>query len=218
MVRSATCRRSTVNSEPIFESQHSVTKNKLVVAQRADRQLLLSLFEQSKQIMQIRVDRCGTLPGNQPCNVPLETPALQTCIAFMTQVAQDYASDKVTLLQLKELKHNFEQKHPLPSPAAAKRAASTPASGEPASSKVVQQPASKQVLKKPAASTLRRMGAHDFELAGVSDRAAPKPALNTNEPAAKRPRGPPSTIPDGITDALFSPSRQNRDGYTDIFN
>ena len=208
MVRSATCRRSTVNSEPIFESQHSVTKNKLVVAQRADRQLLLSLFEQSKQIMQIRVDRCGTLPGNQPCNVPLETPALQTCVVFMTQVAQDYASDKVTLLQLKELKHNFEQKHPLPSPAAAKRAASTPASGEPASSKVVQQPASSKVLKKPAASQ-----GHNFELAGVSDRAPAGRALNPGERVAKRPRGPPSTIPDGITDALFSPSRQNRDSY-----
>jgi len=212
MIRSATSRRSTQSSEPIFEGQHSVTNNKLVIAQRADRHLLLSLYEQSKQIMQVRVDRCGKLPGSQPCNVPLETPALQTCIVFMTQAAQDYASDKVTLAQLKELKQSFEQQHPPPT-AAPKRAPSTPASGEPASSKVVQQPASKQVLKKPAASTLRRMGAQDFELAGVSDRAAPEPALNTNERAAKRPRGPPSTIPDGTSDAIFDPSRQNMASY-----
>ena len=212
MVRSATCRRSTVNNEPIFESQHSVTKNKLVIAQRADRQLLLSMFEQSKQIMQIRVDRCGTLPGTQPCTVPLETPALQTCIVFMTQVAKDYASDKVSLLQLKELKHNFEQKHPLPG-AAAKRAASTPASGEPAPSNVVKQPASSKVLKKPAASQ-----GHNFELAGVSDRAPARQALNPGDRVAKRPRGPPSTIPDGIADALFSPSRQNRDDLQEIFD
>ena len=138
MIRSATCRRSTQSSETIFEGQHSVTKNKLVIAQRADRQLLLSLYEQSKQICQVRVDRCGPLPGTQPCTVPLETPALQTCIVFMKKVAQDYASDTITLPQIKELKHGFEQQHPMPN-AAAKRAASTPASmgTEPAPSKVV---------------------------------------------------------------------------------
>ena len=203
MIRSATCRRSTQSNEAIFEGQHSVTKNKLVVAQRADRQLLLSLYEQSKQICQIRVDRCGTLPGNQPATVPLETPALQTCIVFMTKVAQDYASDKITLQQIKELKQEFEQQHPLPN-AAAKRAASTPASmdGEPAPSKVVKQPASSKVLKKPAASTRP----HDFVLAGVSDRAT------------KRPRGPADAIPDGTVDELFSPSRQNRDDYAKVFD
>jgi hypothetical protein len=212
MIRSATCRRSTQSNEAIFEGQHSVTKNKLVVAQRADRHLLLSLYEQSKQICQIRVDRGGTLPGTQPSTVPLETPALQTCIVFMTKVAQDYASDKITLPQIKELKQEFEQQHPLPN-AAAKRAASTPASmdgepapskvvkqpaAEPAPSKVVKQPASSKVLKKPAASTRP----HDCALAGVSDRAT------------KRPRGPADAIPDGTVDELFSPSRQNTDLYT----
>ena len=199
MVRSATCRRSTQSHEAIFEGQHSVTKNKLVVAQRADRQLLLSLYEQTKQICQIRVDRCGTLPGTQPSTVPLETPALQTCIVFMKKVAQDYASDKINLQQIKELKREFEERHPL---AAAKRAASTAASmgTEPAPSKVVKQPASSKVLKKPAASTRP----HDFcsAPAGVSDRAA------------KRPRGPVDAIPDGTEDELFSPSRQNTDLYT----
>ena len=201
MIRSATCRRSTQSNEAIFEGQHSVTKNKLVVAQRADRQLLLSFYEQSKQICQIRVERCGELPGTQPCTVPLETPALQTCIVFMTKVAQDYASDKITLQQIKELKQDFEQQHPLPN---AKRAASTPASTdtEPAPSTVVKQPASSKVLKKPAASTRP----HDFALAGVSDRAT------------KRPRGPADAIPDGTVDELFSPSRQNRDDYTKVFD
>ena len=214
MIRSATCRRSTQSNEAIFEGQHSVTKNKLVVAQRADRHLLISLYEQSKQICQIRVERCGTLPGTQPCTVPLETPALQTCIVFMTKVAQDYASDKITLQQIKELKREFEERHPL---AAAKRAASTPASmdgepapskvvkqpaAEPAPSKVVKQPASSKVLKKPAASTRP----HDFALAGVSDRAT------------KRPRGPADAIPDGTVDELFSPSRQNRDDYAKVFD
>ena len=215
MIRSATSRRSTHSSEPIFEGQHSVTKNKLVVAQRADRQLLISLFEQSKQICQIRVDRCGTLPGSQPCVVPLETPALQTCIVFLTKVAQDYASDKISLPQIKELKHEFEQQHPLPT-AAAKRAASTPAPEEPAPSKVVKQPASGQVLKRPAAAA--STGPHDFELAGVSDRAPARQALNPYERAAKRTRGPPSTIPDGTADALFDPSRQNMASYTQVFD
>ena len=216
MIRSATSRRSTYGSEPVFEGQHSVTKNKLVVAQRADRHLLISLYEQSKQICQIRVDRCGTLPGTQPCVVPLETPALQTCIVFMTKVAQDYASDTITLQQIKELKHDFEQQHPLPN-AAAKRAASTPASmdgepapskvvkqpaAEPAPSKVVKQPAPSKVLKKPAASTRP----HDSVLAGVSDRAT------------KRPRGPADAIPDGTVDELFSPSRQNRGDYNKVFD
>ena len=206
MIRSATCRRSTQSNEAIFEGQHSVTKNKLVVNQRADRQLLLSLYEQSKQICQIRVDRCGTLPGNQPATVPLETPALQTCIVFMTKVAQDYASDKITLQQIKELKQDFEQRHPLPN---AKRAASTPASTdtEPAPSTVVKQPASskaKPVSKKPAAST--RPHEFCFPLAGVSDRAA------------KRPRGTADAIPDGTVDALFSPSRQNTDLYKQVWN
>ena len=210
MIRPATCRRSTQSNETILEGQHSVTKNKLVVAQRADRQLLLSMYEQSKQICQVRVDRCGPLPGTQPCTVPLETPALQTCIVFMKKVAQDYASDKINLQQIKELKREFEERHPL---AAAKRAASTAASmgTEPAPSKVVKQPASSKVLKKPAAAGTMP---HDFELAGVSDRALP----HLFERAAKRPRGPADTIPDGTSDALFSPSRQNRDDYTQVFD
>ena len=208
MIRSAiTCRRSTQSNEPIFEGQHSVTNNKLVVAQRVDRQLLLSLYEQSKQICQIRVDRCGTLPGSQPCIVPLETPALQTCIVFMKQAAQDYASDKITLLQLKELKQEFEQQHPLP--ATGKRAASTPASGEPAPNKVVKRPASSTVLKRPAASTQP----HDVEPVGVSGRAT-----KTLERAVKRTRGPADAIPDGAVDELFSPSRQNRDDYNKVFD
>jgi hypothetical protein len=80
-------RHSKSGNEPLWQSERLGTFHKLRIAQRTDRCLLLSLYEQSSQIANVRVDRWGALPGVQPCAVPNNTPAVQAALDFLRPLA-----------------------------------------------------------------------------------------------------------------------------------
>ena len=56
---------------PLWQGRHSKSHNLLQISQRPDRNLLCSLFEQTKQVLQVRMSLFGPLPEPQPAVHPL---------------------------------------------------------------------------------------------------------------------------------------------------
>jgi hypothetical protein len=84
----------------LWEQTHTATSHAIYIAQRVDRFLLLSVFEQTKQRLQIRVDKFGPV-HDQHAQEPVDSLTLQLALAFLTPIAKDYADNK---LELKDLK------------------------------------------------------------------------------------------------------------------
>jgi CheY-like chemotaxis protein len=56
---------------PVWQGVQSVTHNQLCLQQRTDKCMLLSLYEQSKQILQVELWKFGAMPVGPPSPVPL---------------------------------------------------------------------------------------------------------------------------------------------------
>jgi len=78
--------------ELFWEQAHNLTKHKLHVAKRADRQLLISLFEQCRQVLQVRVDLFG--PEDE-----LESQI--KVFKFMKDIGVKYAASALSSTSLK---------------------------------------------------------------------------------------------------------------------
>ena len=89
---------------PLWEGEHSTSHNKLCLVQRADRNLILILLEQTRHILQIRVDRFGELPPPQPASVPRDTPALQSALKAMVDIAEKYRCAEIEVTDLYRLR------------------------------------------------------------------------------------------------------------------
>ena len=63
-----------------------MTKHRVHISQRVDRFLLRSCFEQTRQILQIRLDTFGTI-ANQHEPLPKESPILKAGLAVMLPIA-----------------------------------------------------------------------------------------------------------------------------------
>ena len=87
----------------LWAAAHCKTHNKLTLAQRVDRGLLLSLYDQIKQVCQWRVDRHGKLPKDpqQPSLVDNKDPAVQACKAFAVFECNLYAGDELDQRSIK---------------------------------------------------------------------------------------------------------------------
>ena len=72
--------------ERLWEGVAVGTSHELYISQRVDRCLLLSMYEQSKQIAQVRVDRFGTLDGDQPAQVDNSSKPVQDALAFFSPI------------------------------------------------------------------------------------------------------------------------------------
>ena len=66
--------------------------NAVTVRQRSDRQLLLSVYVQGRQIQHVAIGRFGTLEPPQPRIMPGGTPAVQRALKFMLPHVQRYTS------------------------------------------------------------------------------------------------------------------------------
>ena len=77
---------STCSSVKYWEGQHRSSKNRLYVSNRADRHLLMSLYEQSRQIAQIRVDRFGDENEQN----------IKKACDMMTKLGKMYAEEQVS--------------------------------------------------------------------------------------------------------------------------
>jgi hypothetical protein len=68
------------------------THHLLSLQQRPDRVLLLSLYEQQRQVAQVKIGLFGSLPDPQPATVPKDCEALQAAVKFMVPIAMKYES------------------------------------------------------------------------------------------------------------------------------
>ena len=111
-----------------WQGKHSITKNSLVVKDRVDRVLLVSLYDKGSQVLQIRKDK---LPGD-------------AVVEIMKKAAVMYSEDKLNKNTLKIFKaeqlkeHTAVRKRPAAAPSApsaqpplAKRPAAAPSSQPP---------------------------------------------------------------------------------------
>ena len=92
-------------AETYWSGETKGSHHKLVLRQRPDRHLLLSLYEQAQQVLQVRVDAFGELPSPQPSVVPASTPALQAAIKLMIPIAEKYSAGGIDKNDLKEFKN-----------------------------------------------------------------------------------------------------------------
>jgi hypothetical protein len=70
--------------------------HKFTVVQRSsDTGLFLAVFEQTRQLTQIRVDSFGPLPGEQPSTLPDDDPVIQKCLAATLPTVLKYESHEI---------------------------------------------------------------------------------------------------------------------------
>ena len=81
--------------EPLYRATHVKTMHKITLKQRTDRVLLLSVYEQGRQIAQVRADVFGELPQPQPGCAPSAHPTIQKGTAFLTRYVDSYADDSI---------------------------------------------------------------------------------------------------------------------------
>ena len=89
------------NSDEPRTWTHIVTNHTIYVKQRIDRHLLVSIYEQNKQILQIRTDTFGNI-ADQKTALPPDNDVLKEAIAFMSEIAADFADDKIEKCNLPE--------------------------------------------------------------------------------------------------------------------
>ena len=91
-------RGSATPADEIWAGQHVISKAQLALKNRPDRQALLSLYEQSKQILQIAYSLFASQPD---------------CIDFMRAICCDYAEDKIPKEELySERNRRFAEQFP----------------------------------------------------------------------------------------------------------
>ena len=76
----------------LFEGTHKVLKHRVTLQQKVDRPLLLVLNEQSRQILQLRLDKVGPV-ADQTRHLPRDSPTLQAGLAVMVPIAKQYCDD-----------------------------------------------------------------------------------------------------------------------------
>jgi hypothetical protein len=98
----ADLRRPRTTYEPLLVLEHSQTHHRITIQQRCDRELLLSCYEQTRQILQCRIDRFGGLEEPQPRTLPNDHAAVQGAFRYMRPLAERYASGELkTVIDLK---------------------------------------------------------------------------------------------------------------------
>ena len=113
--------------ETLWEMEAKGAKRALWVAQRVDRQLLVSLYEQGSQILMTRADKFGfELPEPQPARVENTHPAVVVAAKMMIPIASDYAMGKITQGDKATLKQRRDAAMPR-SAGVARKQPSTPA-------------------------------------------------------------------------------------------
>ena len=92
----------------LWQGEHHASHHRLTMSQRTDRQLLLSVYEQGKQIMQIRMSLFGELPLPQPATIPRASEIVQKAVAFLQPLVEGYASGSI--VDIAELKKQKDEK------------------------------------------------------------------------------------------------------------
>ena len=119
-----------------------MTKHRVVVRDRTDRHKLISMFEQSGQICQIRADKFGESEAGQ-----------QQAASIMVELAKKYCEDKVKRIDLSKMKRSLLCKHVQAAPRVRKSALKRP----PAAIASSPQPDQGSKLPSPTSTPKKRM-------------------------------------------------------------
>ena len=93
--------------EVLWSGTHKATKHDLCVRQRADRSLLVVLYEQSRQILQVKAADFGEF-DDKGTVVDNSHPSVVAAVAFLTPLVEDYAEGKIAdAAALKENKNKM---------------------------------------------------------------------------------------------------------------
>jgi hypothetical protein len=97
--------------EPLWEGEKASNHHRLRLDQRTDRSLLLSLKEQSRQILQCKVENFGFLKDPK-ARAPAKDPTLAKAVAFMLPLCKSYANgDVASVALLKAAKAEAEKEY-----------------------------------------------------------------------------------------------------------
>ena len=98
-VHGSRCTNAVQSPGDIWEGTKIDTKHKIVVKQRTDRQLLVCIYEQSRQILQVRADYFAPLDAQ----TMLENnhPAVCGAAEVLVPIAQAYCSLEIAKLDLR---------------------------------------------------------------------------------------------------------------------
>ena len=72
----------------LWESRHAESGNRIWIDQRVDRQLLLSMYEQGKQRLQLSVNLFGNVPNERQSP---DHPAIKAALNIMVIVAEKFS-------------------------------------------------------------------------------------------------------------------------------
>ena len=108
--------RSSASKGELWSTSHAQTHNKIHISQRIDRdigpkenltlgsRLLVSVYEQSRQILQVRALDFGTLDGKDGTAIPNTHPTVQAALAFLQPLADGYAKGAIKIEDLKKMR------------------------------------------------------------------------------------------------------------------
>ena len=87
-------------STALYEEEHKESHHKVSLRQRVDQKLRLIMFDQAKQICQIRVDLFGELPvstaeDGKAETLPADHPVMLKAVAFMKALVDRYCSGEL---------------------------------------------------------------------------------------------------------------------------
>ncbi len=112
-------------AEEFFSGIHSISKNKISVRLRQDRQLLVVIFEQGKQRLQVVAD---------------QFPTQEAAAKLMVSIAEDYVNNKIATADLKAVREDRIKAAGIPSRCVRKRPASAVAMKRPSAAQVCLEP------------------------------------------------------------------------------
>ena len=87
----------------LYENEHTQTHHKISIKQRVDRSLLMSVYEQNRQILQVKMNLFGPI-DNENVQQPLDHPATQGALSLLTgkPLVDKYCAGELTQQQLKD--------------------------------------------------------------------------------------------------------------------
>ena len=89
----------------LWSSEHAINHHLVHISQRVDRCLLLSVYEQSCQRMQVRMDKFGPI-ADQSKQLPPDSDVLQRALAFVKPIAERFASGEIDAKEMTALRNN----------------------------------------------------------------------------------------------------------------
>jgi predicted GIY-YIG superfamily endonuclease len=91
--------RSCKSKDLLWQTEHAETHHAIHVAQRIDRHLLICIYEQSRQRMQVRMSTFGDVIDEMK-KEPMESKTLQIATKFVQAIAEKFAAGELSHQQL----------------------------------------------------------------------------------------------------------------------